>query len=492
MFTLNKELEDDFFNISEDDLSLFDNSTDLHIDRKKSLYGSILYSYRMLNENEKQAFEKLSLFPDGINIENFKFLSSKSKDNNIKKAFISDKIIRKLQNKSLIEETKNNIKLQSIIGRFAEEQFKKRKKNTDFFNSVFNFNAKIIDILEELTFVNEIEKNTIGLRYFENYQNNFLKTIEYIEFYSVSDEAKIDYLSSSSQLFIGITSITNFINILAIKFSLFKNESLKVVELILENARYFDGHFDDAFNKIKKIVPFDNLQSLDLNDPLESHLLTYGVIIYSMEGKQAQLLNILPTKRFKELKKCLNIELGIFEDSLPELGSTSYFKYLFFTNTDNPDELDKHLNLLHKKEHISRVELSYLKAKRVPYDKEYINQLVEVNPFTFGLKRLMLAFSEDDVTKAKFLYKEGVSNLKHIKFYYVEALYLYAKFLKKNKEPEYNDIYLDGHQLAKEYCYRYLDYLFDELENPTGLVYDTKHYPRTKLESVCDKENISL
>ncbi|WP_022942814.1 SIR2 family protein [Psychromonas hadalis] len=108
------ELENDLFNkISEEDLKLFDNATDVHIDRKKSIYGSILYSYKMLSESEKEAFEKLSLFPDGIDLENFKRLTLGGN----KKAIFSDRVIKSLQNKSLLESNNTQIKLQSIVAR---------------------------------------------------------------------------------------------------------------------------------------------------------------------------------------------------------------------------------------------------------------------------------------------------------------------------------------------------------------------------------------
>lgn len=74
---LKDELENDLFaKISDDELGIFDQQADSNISRKKSIYGSILYSYLQLSEVEKKAFEILSLFPDGIDMEDFKRLSN--------------------------------------------------------------------------------------------------------------------------------------------------------------------------------------------------------------------------------------------------------------------------------------------------------------------------------------------------------------------------------------------------------------------------------
>ena len=49
---------------------------------------------------------------------------------------------------------------------------------------------------------------------------------------------------------------------------------------------------------------------------------------------------------------------------------------------------------------------------------------------------------------------------------------------------EYKDVHSKGYDLAKKYYYRYLQFLFDELEIPTGLVYNPEHYPLPNFESL--------
>ncbi|MCI5137595.1 MAG: hypothetical protein D3922_04085 [Candidatus Electrothrix sp. AR1] len=70
---LREELEEKLFSkVRVDELEIFDSGPDSNIERMDSIYASILYSYRRLSEREQTAFELLSLFPDGIHLEEFK------------------------------------------------------------------------------------------------------------------------------------------------------------------------------------------------------------------------------------------------------------------------------------------------------------------------------------------------------------------------------------------------------------------------------------
>lgn len=73
MIALKNELEKDFFNITKDGYEdIFDDESDANIERSKSLYQSIAYSFNRLTSNEKLLFELLYLFPDGIHMNNMK------------------------------------------------------------------------------------------------------------------------------------------------------------------------------------------------------------------------------------------------------------------------------------------------------------------------------------------------------------------------------------------------------------------------------------
>ena len=96
----------------------------------------------------------------------------------------------------------------------------------------------------------------------------------------------------------------------------------------------------------------------------------------------------------------------------------------------------------------------------------------------------MLAFCETDMEKTKNYYHQAIKNLKHIKYYYVEAMYFYAKFLKENSSEEYMSILNKGRETAHKHYYRYLEYLFDELATPIGLEYNPQTYPLPDFNSL--------
>jgi hypothetical protein len=489
LLELHKELQSDIFNVSEEDLSLFDNAVDTNIDRKKSLYASILYSYNMLLDNEKEAFEKLALFPDGINIENLKKMGEYSKKKNLKTTVIKERILKKLQNKSLLEESQNKVKLQSIIGRFAERQFIHREKDSAFFDSVFHYNNALTNMFIDLSHSENQVKRNIALKFFEENQKNMLKIIDYLNECSVSEKDKISYINRSSVLFSAICSLSNFINILNRNVSTYSDTHFQAIKAIIDNSSYFNGDFDCVIQRIQKNIPITHLKQFNLDDKVERITFENTFNIYAMEGYQAYIHHIVNENDFPFSKTSMAIDLGILEQDLSSTFGFLSFEYKWLTGTLALAEVDEYLSLIHKKEHLERMQVSYVRAKKKPYTKEYINLLVDVNPYTFGLKSLMFAFCESDLDEAKKYYNKGIESLEHIKYYYVEAIYWYAKFLKEHNQYEYNDVYSKGHDLAKKHYYRYLQFLFDELVTPTGLMYNPKHYPLPNFESlVADSE----
>ncbi len=91
--------------------------------------------------------------------------------------------------------------------------------------------------------------------------------------------------------------------------------------------------------------------------------------------------------------------------------------------------IDAFIGWLHKKDHIERMQTSYTRAKLLPLQRRKIESLVVLNPYTKGLKKLMLAFIETDAAKADALYREAAENLWYIPYYHIEYLYFHAKFL---------------------------------------------------------------
>ncbi len=152
--TLKNELENNFFNLASDDIeNIFEKESDLNIQRTKSLFNSINYSYSRLSEKEKLALELLSLFPDGMHFENFKNFYNKKEDigksdkKTIKKKIesFSDKDLKRLEDKSIILNTNGIINLQSIIGRFADYKFqnKDNKERIEYYKKVISYHIAL-------------------------------------------------------------------------------------------------------------------------------------------------------------------------------------------------------------------------------------------------------------------------------------------------------------------------------------------------------------
>jgi len=73
MDELKNELEEDFFKTLEMDLSnILSEPSDRNIEKTKSIFQTINYSYLRLSEKQKLVFEILALFPSGIHISNYK------------------------------------------------------------------------------------------------------------------------------------------------------------------------------------------------------------------------------------------------------------------------------------------------------------------------------------------------------------------------------------------------------------------------------------
>lgn len=484
LHSLYEELKSDFFNISEEDLDLFDNSTDVHIDRKKSIYGSILYSYEMLHEDEKVAFEKLSLFPDGINTENFKKLNRLSNKN--EKNIISDRVLKKLQNKSLIQEHHSDIKLQSIIGRFAERMFSKRDHKTAFYNTAFTYNHNCLKSLFNLCIDIDIEKNTLALKFYDKYINNILKSLSYIDKTTDNNDNRINFINLCSDAFIKTCSLSNFIELLNEKLFIFSKTHLTAIKSAIEYCRYFNGEFEDSFKNFQKLVPLNSLNYLDLNNNIELNIYSYAYNLYSMEGYQAYMFINTPREHFERNRLENGLKLGILIDDNSGLKDSTYFEKKYISNDLKLVEIDEYLDKLHKKQHIVKMQAMYIRSKLKTPNRESIDKLVVINPFTLGIKNLILAFAESDIKTSESYYLKSIQQLVHIKYYYVEAIYMYSKFLKQNNFHQYNETYNEGYNLSKKHCYRYLEYLYDELENPTSLPYDQKKYPQPDIKSIID------
>ena len=117
-----------------------------------------------------------------------------------------------------------------------------------------------------------------------------------------------------------------------------------------------------------------------------------------------------------------------------------------------------------------------LKADKSEVSLKDINKLIITNPFTDGLKTLMLAIKSEKET-SKEMYEKAIEKLYHIKYYYVEAILLYSEHLKNIKDDDFEIWLKKGQELSSKHCYRYLLHRFNCLENNVSSEYNEDDYP---------------
>lgn len=501
MSELKQELEEDIFRkASADELTDLDAISDINIERKKSLYASINFSYKSLDDSEKKAFEILSLFPDGIHRNALKAVADGHRDElrsstkktrklQIQVPVITDPIIRNLENKSIIQVDNQIIKLQSIMAKFAERQLNRRKPNelANYYQRASEYHIQFAEYLQSFYYT---EKSANALNRFNQQQANFFKSVGYLCMTEISEERLLDYLNTLCWLVIGTTLCERFSIVLkkseTIKLRLQDADARRCLKVIILHVDYYAGRFAEAFAELQQQMPLKTLREFTPGSLIEKILFRRAIDIYAMEGEVLLELRYDAENRghYRGYSSTL-FQVGEINPTL--LVGNKFGFYTLETKYAlgilDVDEIDNDISRAYEKDHIDLMQLHYIKSKlslekKRGIDTQAIRSLVIVNPYTRGLQQLMLAFASDKPTEAIALYEQALSNLIHIKYYYVEALFYYARFLQMhNLQSEFNKIYQDGHALACKHYYRWLRYRFEDLIEKKTLPYNSDGYP---------------
>jgi hypothetical protein len=490
------ELEHNFFEtFSNDNVVTFDNIQDANIERKRSLYASINYSYQHLKDVEQRAFELLSLFPDGIDLENFKRISTGrtgTKHGNTQKrphewrshVLINDQAIRNLENKSVIQVDNGMIKLQSIIGRFAGQKLASREKSVlkNYYKNAFNFNSSLIDALA--TMLNEKEDACAHAhRIFNSYQANFVRCLDYAHEVAKDSFEYLDYLDSLGLLFIGICASGTYVREIKKRpFISFDDEKMQLCfDVSIHSARYYDGDFASAFADLKSVLSLEELFELDEKNSADWITISNAADIYCIEGYALETCELFEKINYTPVDYPHPLfQIGEFNSKLLE-GS---FRDFFTLETANSmgiltvKILDEYLSSLYSKAHLERIQTIYIKSKLCGVPKQIVKKLVVTNPYTAGLKSLMLAFSEPDRARKSEYFSDALNQLRHVKYYFVECLFYYASFLKEtNNIEKFEQIFSLADELAKKHSYRFLEFRLNNLRHGTESEFSVKEYP---------------
>lgn len=496
---LKQQLTKHFFESINEDYSLvFKNSADLNIERTKSIYQSINYSYTTLNNKEKIAFELLSLFPDGISLSNFKKCFEKSSSTNK----ISDKELRILRDKSLIEDYNGTIQLQPIIRRFAEFQFSKISKEIKqkYCLDAYIFNCYIVDIIE---FIEKKKSLSEALKLYSQYKNNLLNVLSYMPDIEIIDNGRVpkknvllNYLYIINDYILNEKQIEEFedkLPELKRYFSDLENAEIFINVLGLIKT-YYHSEFDYSYSKLSKILSVEemNKRLLSNEDYIEERYKNMISNIHSMEGFTYQYINLFINNNDATYYLDSNFfYLGITNNISRKKDGFYFFEYEFMFNRLNIEKLEKYIDSLYLDEHLEIMQCTYTLSKSKDLDKKIIQKLVVTNPYTKGLKELMLAFnSKTNLEKIKH-FEKALSNLFHIKYYYLESLYYYCLFLKNSDYIDYKIKLKEGLELSQKSYYQYLNFLFSNIENETKPEYNFSYsyYPINTLETFVKQHN---
>ncbi|GKU77260.1 metallophosphoesterase [Paenibacillus sp. L3-i20] len=482
MELLRNELEVDFFSITAEGYDdIFEEKADTNIERSKSLYQSISYSYKRLLPNEKLLFEILSFFPDGIHMNNIKtfFLQGNNKWGAMR---ITDREINSLENKSLIEINKGFIELQSIIGRFAGHQFPKRtnEDKVGFYKKVFEFIYYVVHKVETVYTQNTAQ----GLYVFDQNVENCLKCLDYITLFDKDKNEKLILISYLDILFRALEqSMRFYMKLPDIKehFNDIEKADL-MLDIIIIKSKYYEGNFEEAYVQLQKLLPIESMYSLDSSDIVQKYILHSAISVYRYRNTSdirrffiesnfisyAGLEGILFDAG--EYKKYIDLVAGKREIDF------YYFEVKYNTNSLDKEMLEEYIGSLYKKQYAEIMQTNYIKAKQYGLDKKTVNKLVVTSSYTSGLKLLMLGFIESDIEKKRTYYEAAINDLQPIRYYYTEAIYFYAKYLVSQNFEDKNVWIEKGLLLSHENHYRLLTHKFDCLISGIEEVYDESKY----------------
>lgn len=486
MEALKNDLEEDFFNTTklgyED---IFDSSEDLNIEKSKSLYQSINYSYCKLLSKDKLVFELLSLFPDGIHMDNFIKVFKNSKNG------ITGKELKSLEDKSLIQISNARVSLQSIVGRFALHKFNERnlEEKIHYFNQAIDYNLFTIRVIKS-----DKMGNKASLELYDLNMGNFHHSLTYLDQVDSFNKMELfKYLIEVVEPSGSLNSGDKFVKQVIRLKNFFKD--IKKADLSLDifiiKFEYYMGYFEKSLLKLKEQITIDEVMSLAESDEfVEEVIFTSGMSVYQY-GNEYEIIKKFNTQDESLLYDMKNLLFKIgsyktFQNVTDKMvgnkikaANFSFFDLEILNNLGklSIDAIDEYLTeITHNKEHLEIMQVNYIKAKMGHINKKDVKKLVVVNPYSLGLKNLMFAFLEVDTNKTIEYYRKSISNLKHIPYYYIEAMYFYAKYLKAENFDDFDEYVKEGLDLAVKYHYNFLIHKYNNLISDVEEYYNEEKY----------------
>lgn len=364
--------------------------------------------------------------------------------------------------------------MQPIIRRFADFQFNKHKDNKErYCVDAYSYNCYIMKALVDIL---KNKSKSRALNLFAQVKNNLLLVLEYIPFIKIDENGSVpekqyllnyvydleDFLTNGKNLSYFENNLTNLIEYFKeVEFS------RELIDVIIHRANYYQNEFDYSYIKMTKMLSVQQMEERDYKNEEHNEQNWKDLImkIHSMEGFTISFLkSLIKNKTYNRLLYSEYHYLGLENISFNKKNSLFYYnENLVRNNSLDINELVADIDNFYMEEHLQIMQCTYTlsKVKKIPLKN--IKKLVVTNPYTRGLKNLMFAFNTDIKEDKLEYFKTALNNLKHIKYYYLEALYYYSKFLKDIKSESYNETVLKGLELSQQYKYQYINHLFNNL-----------------------------
>ncbi len=467
----------------QENKSLREEQASQNIQRQDSIFSCIAYSYQQLNNDEKTALQMLALFPDGLPLEQLKAISQDQRAIAIKGKQqpympINDKVIKTLQNKSLVTNNYGTQRQHALVRRFTQEKINQQADRKKLYRRAFSHNRALAQSLSD----NLRTQSPRVFRLASQVQHNLMLAIEYASQCEIEWEELIDYIESASFILQGCQSRTALIRVLQ-SLPEFNDALARLyIEILILHERYYNGDFVNAYYDLQQLISIEELSGIDQVGWLQRSIVRTATRIYRMEGHVlASLHNEL--ERLKYSPKQITYSevfllLGEYDLTIMRLCNVDYALFEAQRNIGQLDveSLQLHFNELFHDDHIDRMQCYFIISKTTKADIRVLDQLQVVNPYTAGLKQLMLA-SLAEAKEAHELYQQAIENLYHIRYYHVEAQLLYCRFLKQQSHEHFQEQFNGAISLAKKHCYRFLCHQLLQLEMGTNEDYYSENFP---------------
>ena len=267
-----------------------------------------------------------------------------------------------------------------------------------------------------------------------------------------------------------------------------------MINVIKLNKKYFFEEFEHTYSQLSLLFPPEEMENRNFKEEeyIEKRYKNIISSIHNMEGYTINWIKChIKNNDFSSYLDASFFYLGITNLISRKNEGFYFFEYELMFNRLNVRQLEEYIDSLYLEEHLEIMQSTYTLSKAKKIDRKELSKLVVTNPYTKGLKDIMFAFVSESKDEKHLLYKRALLNLSHIKYYYLEALYFYCKFLKESEDEEYLTYINEGVELSKKYFYQNILHLFDNLYNNRSNEYNFAYsfYQVNELETYVNKHN---